>query len=82
MIFIFYVVIQMSKRFLCFIKYFYYLCVQEVEEEASSAGEQLASNRLPALHRNTYWDGTFVLSLFYCYGYRSMAKKTHRFALP
>jgi hypothetical protein len=36
------------------LKYFYYFCSQEVEEEAGSAGEQPVSNKLPALHGNSF----------------------------
>lgn len=72
----FYVVIQIFKRFLYYINKLHYLCNQEVEEEASSAEEQLASNRLPALRRNTLGTGRLSCPLYLCYGYRFMAKKT------
>jgi hypothetical protein len=34
---------------------FYYFCIQEVEEEAGSAGVQPVSNKLPALRSNQIW---------------------------
>jgi len=39
----------------CFqFKNYYYFCIQEVEEETGSAGEQPVSNRLPALRSNKF----------------------------
>lgn len=73
---LFYVVIQITRDLLYFFKSIYYICIQGVEEDVSSAEEQLTSNKLPALRRNTLRDRTLVLSLFSCHGYRYMAKKT------
>jgi hypothetical protein len=42
----------------------YYLCFQKVEEEISSAGEQLISNKLSALYSKREGDGN-LLSLFF-----------------
>jgi hypothetical protein len=59
----FYVAFQINLQFFkknnnsfCF-QYFYYFCIQEVEEETGSAGEQPVSNRFPALRGNTFFIG-------------------------
>jgi hypothetical protein len=73
---IFYVVNQINRVLFLRLKNRVIL-YQEVEEETVSAGEQPASNRLPALHCDNTGGRIFSCPLFIDTGIALWLKKTH-----